>query len=189
PSPLDDEEWELMRTHPVVGERILAPIEALAGVVPIVRSSHERWDGGGYPDGLRGDAIPIGARIVAVCDAYRALVEPRPYRPPLQLAGLRQLLHDVGAADQLAPHEDLRDRRPAGDGRELQPDARVGQDVDGRHRRARLPERAKRPVGVAAHDELRRALHEERDRLVLDDLLDRLAKLAHSVPLVVIRSS
>ena len=89
PSPLDDEEWELMRTHPVVGERILAPIEALSGVVPIVRSSHERWDGGGYPDGLRGDAIPIGARIVAVCDAYRAMVEPRPYRPALQVEAAR----------------------------------------------------------------------------------------------------
>src|SRR5918912_2945351 len=55
PAALDDEEWALMRTHPVVGERILAPIEALAGVVPIVRSSHERWDGDGYPDRLRGD--------------------------------------------------------------------------------------------------------------------------------------
>ena len=84
-SALDDEEWALMRTHPVVGERILAPIEALANVVPVVRSSHERWDGGGYPDGLRGEAIPIGARIVAVCDAFRAMVEPRPYRPALEL--------------------------------------------------------------------------------------------------------
>ena len=78
-----------MRTHPVVGERILAPIEALAGVVPIVRSSHERWDGGGYPDGLSGDEIPLGARIVAVCDAFRAMVEPRPYRPALDLEAAR----------------------------------------------------------------------------------------------------
>jgi HD-GYP domain-containing protein (c-di-GMP phosphodiesterase class II) len=78
PSALDDQEWALMRTHPVVGERILAPIEALAGAVPIVRSSHERWDGGGYPDGLRREAIPIGARIVAVCDAFRAMVSRGP---------------------------------------------------------------------------------------------------------------
>ena len=85
PAALDEEEWALMRTHPVVGERILAPIEALAGVVPIVRSSHERWDGDGYPDGLRGEEIPIGARIVAGCDAFRAMVEPRPYRPALAL--------------------------------------------------------------------------------------------------------
>jgi diguanylate cyclase (GGDEF)-like protein/putative nucleotidyltransferase with HDIG domain len=86
PSALDDEEWALMRTHPVVGERILAPIEALERVVPVVRSSHERWDGSGYPDGLRGEAIPVGARIVAACDAFRAMVEPRPYRPALELA-------------------------------------------------------------------------------------------------------
>ena len=88
-SALDDEEWAVMRTHPVVGERILAPIEALANVVPIVRSSHERWDGGGYPDGLSGEEIPLGARIVAVCDAFRAMVEPRPYRPALDLEAAR----------------------------------------------------------------------------------------------------
>jgi diguanylate cyclase (GGDEF)-like protein len=82
-SALDDEEWAVVRTHPVVGERILAPIEALANVAPIVRSSHERWDGGGYPDGLAGEEIPLGARIVAVCDAFRAMLEPRPYRPAL----------------------------------------------------------------------------------------------------------
>ena len=88
-SALDDEEWAVMRTHPVVGEQILAPIEALANVVPIVRSSHERWDGGGYPDGLSGEEIPLGARIVAVCDAFRAMVEPRPYRPALDLEAAR----------------------------------------------------------------------------------------------------
>jgi len=82
-SALDDDEWAVVRTHPLVGERILAPIEALATVVPIVRSCHERWDGRGYPDGLAGEEIPLGARIVAVCDAFRAMVEPRPYRPAL----------------------------------------------------------------------------------------------------------
>ena len=80
PGPLTDEQWEVMRAHPEVGERILAPIDSLKAVLPIVRSSHERWDGTGYPDGLEGDAIPLGARIVAVCDAYRAMVEERPYR-------------------------------------------------------------------------------------------------------------
>ena len=88
-SALDADEWAVMRTHPLVGERILAPIEALANVVPVVRSSHERWDGGGYPDGLAGEEIPLGARIVAVCDAYRAMVEPRPYRPALDLEAAR----------------------------------------------------------------------------------------------------
>jgi diguanylate cyclase (GGDEF)-like protein len=89
---LDEGEWTLMRTHPIVGERILAPIAALANVVPIVRSSHERWDGGGYPDGLSGDAIPVGARIVAACDAFRAMIEPRPYRAALDLEAARDEL-------------------------------------------------------------------------------------------------
>jgi putative nucleotidyltransferase with HDIG domain len=83
PGPLDDDEWMVMRSHPEAGERILAPIASLAEVLPIVRSSHERWDGRGYPDGLVGEEIPVGARIVAVCDAYRAMVEPRPYRGAL----------------------------------------------------------------------------------------------------------
>jgi putative nucleotidyltransferase with HDIG domain len=81
--PLTDEQWEVMRSHPEVGERILAPMQSLEDVLPIVRSSHERWDGTGYPDGLAGEAIPLGARIVAVCDAYRAMVEDRPYRKAL----------------------------------------------------------------------------------------------------------
>ena len=80
PGPLSPEEWDVMRGHPEAGETILAPIAALSSVLPIVRSSHERWDGAGYPDGLAGDDIPLGARVVAVCDAYRAMVEPRPYR-------------------------------------------------------------------------------------------------------------
>jgi HD-GYP domain-containing protein (c-di-GMP phosphodiesterase class II) len=83
PGPLDDDEWVVMRSHPEAGERILAPIASLADVLPIVRSSHERWDGRGYPDGVAGEEIPVGARIVAVCDAYRAMVEPRPYRGAL----------------------------------------------------------------------------------------------------------
>src|SRR5438477_10066709 len=91
---------------------------------------------------------------------------------PLQLAVLGELLDDVGAADQLAADEDLRDRRPAREGRQLLPDARVGKDVDGGHGCAGLTKRTQRPVGVPAHHVLRRALHEERHRLVLDDLLD-----------------
>jgi putative nucleotidyltransferase with HDIG domain len=80
PGPLSPDEWDVMRGHPEAGETILAPIAALASVLPIVRSSHERWDGCGYPDRLAGNDIPLGARVVAVCDAYRAMVEPRPYR-------------------------------------------------------------------------------------------------------------
>ena len=79
PGPLDETEWRIMREHTVIGERILASHPAMEPVARIVRSSHERWDGGGYPDGLAGAAIPIGARIVAVCDAYDAMVSARPY--------------------------------------------------------------------------------------------------------------
>ncbi len=78
--PLDDEEWGIMRSHTIAGEAILAPITPLRDVLPLVRSSHERWDGGGYPDGLMGEEIPAGARIISVCDAFRAMTEQRPYR-------------------------------------------------------------------------------------------------------------
>ena len=80
PGPLTDEEWDLMRTHTIVGERILSAAPALADAARIVRSTHERYDGWGYPDGLSADAIPLGARIIAVCDAFDAMVSPRPYR-------------------------------------------------------------------------------------------------------------
>jgi diguanylate cyclase (GGDEF)-like protein len=80
PGPLDAEEWELMRRHTLVGERILAAAPALRPAAALVRSSHERWDGCGYPDGLVGEDIPLGARIVAVCDAYDAMTTDRPYQ-------------------------------------------------------------------------------------------------------------
>jgi HD-GYP domain-containing protein (c-di-GMP phosphodiesterase class II) len=92
PGPLDDAEWEIMRQHPEDGERILEPIASLAPVRPIVRSSHERWDGDGYPDNLAGDEIPLGARIVSVCDAYRAMIEPRPYRAARDVETARTVL-------------------------------------------------------------------------------------------------
>jgi two-component system cell cycle response regulator len=80
PGPLDPVEWSFMRRHPLIGERILLAAPALRPVARLVRSSHERWDGGGYPDGLRGDEIPLGARVVAVCDAFDAMTTERPYR-------------------------------------------------------------------------------------------------------------
>jgi diguanylate cyclase (GGDEF)-like protein len=80
PGPLDDSEWEIMRRHTIVGERMLSAAPALSQIAPLVRSSHERWDGGGYPDGLAGEDIPLGARIVAVCDSFDAMVADRPYR-------------------------------------------------------------------------------------------------------------
>jgi diguanylate cyclase (GGDEF)-like protein len=80
PGPLDDDEWAFMRRHTIIGERILLAAPALADVAPLVRASHERWDGGGYPDGLAGEQIPLGARIVSLCDAYDAMVTDRAYR-------------------------------------------------------------------------------------------------------------
>jgi two-component system, cell cycle response regulator len=79
PGPLTEHEWAFMRRHTYVGERILSAAPSLTGVAPLVRSSHERWDGNGYPDGLIGDAIPFGARIIAVCDAFDAMTSNRPY--------------------------------------------------------------------------------------------------------------
>jgi diguanylate cyclase (GGDEF)-like protein len=80
PGPLTGEEWSLMREHPVIGERILRPLPGLSTVATAVRHEHERWDGGGYPDGVAGDEIPLASRIVLACDAYHALVSDRPYR-------------------------------------------------------------------------------------------------------------
>lgn len=81
PDALDAAEWELMRAHTLLGERILNAAPALRPVAVLVRASHERWDGKGYPDGLLGTEIPMGARIIAACDAYEAMTTDRSYRP------------------------------------------------------------------------------------------------------------
>ncbi|MDQ6778918.1 MAG: diguanylate cyclase [Actinomycetota bacterium] len=92
--PLDEQEWEFMRRHTIIGERILRAAPALSEVALLVRSTHERYDGQGYPDGLAGHDIPVGARIVCVCDAYDAMTSERPYtiaRAPAEaLAELRR---------------------------------------------------------------------------------------------------
>lgn len=80
PGPLTEEEWRVMRTHPVVGADTVSRVPALRALAPLVRAHHERWDGRGYPDGLAGEAIPRGARIIAVADAYDAMASERPYR-------------------------------------------------------------------------------------------------------------
>jgi HD-GYP domain-containing protein (c-di-GMP phosphodiesterase class II) len=80
PGPLTKSEWEFMRQHSIVGERILNADPALQPVARLVRSSHEWWDGSGYPDGLAGAAIPLGARIIAACDAYEAMTSDRCYQ-------------------------------------------------------------------------------------------------------------
>jgi diguanylate cyclase (GGDEF)-like protein len=85
PGPLTPEEREIMERHTIAGEQILAPVEFLAGVRVLVRHEHERWDGGGYPDKLAGEAIPIGSRIILACDALHAMTSDRPYRAALSL--------------------------------------------------------------------------------------------------------
>jgi two-component system, cell cycle response regulator len=81
PGPLNDEEWEFMRQHTILGERIVAEAPSLAPVARLIRASHERWDGDGYPDGLAGEDIPLAARIIFACDAYDAITADRPYSP------------------------------------------------------------------------------------------------------------
>lgn len=78
---LTDDEHDRLRTHPEIGERICHPLQVARDIAPIIRHHHERWDGEGYPDGLIGEQIPLGARIVALADAYDAIVRGRPYRP------------------------------------------------------------------------------------------------------------
>jgi len=80
---LTAEEWELMRKHTIVGQRVLDAAPAMSPVADLVRSTHERWDGEGYPDRLAGKDIPLGSRMIFICDAYNAMTEGRPYRPPL----------------------------------------------------------------------------------------------------------
>lgn len=84
--PLNPQEWELMRQHPAIGARIVASTDSLAHLAPAVRAEHERWDGGGYPDGLAAEAIPLASRIAFACDAFHAITSDRPYRAALPAA-------------------------------------------------------------------------------------------------------
>ncbi len=102
PGPLTDDERAIVETHPVLGSRILAPIEQLAEVARIVGSCHERFDGAGYPDGLSGDDIPLEARIILACDAYHAMTSDRPYRRALGVDEARLQLTEA-AGGQFDP--------------------------------------------------------------------------------------
>jgi two-component system, cell cycle response regulator len=96
--PLDEAEWSFMRRHTIIGERILLAAPALRSAARLVRSCHERWDGAGYPDELAGDSIPLGARVVAVCDAFHAMTTDRPHRPRRSRAeALMELRRCAGA--------------------------------------------------------------------------------------------
>ena len=94
PGRLTEAEFEIVKRHPITGEQILAPVPFLTDVRRIVRHDHERWDGGGYPDGLSEDQIPVGARIVFVVDAYHAMISDRPYRTGMPDAEAREELRE-----------------------------------------------------------------------------------------------
>jgi diguanylate cyclase (GGDEF)-like protein len=102
PGPLTESERSVIETHPILGERILQPIEQLESVRRIVRSCHERWDGAGYPDRLAGDQIPIESRIIIACDAFHAMTTDRPYRKALGVEEARRRLEEA-AGSQFDP--------------------------------------------------------------------------------------
>jgi putative two-component system response regulator len=127
--PLTDDEWAIMRQHPLVGERICSPLKSFRLVLPIIRHHHEKLDGSGYPDGLRGDQIPLTARILQVTDVYDALTTDRPYRAALPreeaLAAMRDEVKrgwwDSYLVDELAAFVSQRD--------ESSPEAGVTHDI------------------------------------------------------------
>jgi putative two-component system response regulator len=97
PGLLTEAEWVEMRRHPIIGEQICRPLQSSREFAPIVRHHHERWDGAGYPDRLKGDEIPIGARIVSLVDAFDAMVHDRPYRQARPLDSVvAELAADAG---------------------------------------------------------------------------------------------
>jgi putative two-component system response regulator len=92
PASLSPEEWKLVQQHPVVGERICSPLKSFRGVLPIIRQHHEKYDGSGYPDGLRGDAINLAARVLQIVDVYDALTTVRPYKPAFSITEALQTM-------------------------------------------------------------------------------------------------
>lgn len=94
PGRLTEEEWKVVRQHPVVGERICAPLKSFRLVLPIIRHHHEKLDGSGYPDGLRGDAIPITARVIQIVDVFDALTTDRPYKKAFSTADALQTMRE-----------------------------------------------------------------------------------------------
>jgi two-component system, cell cycle response regulator len=137
PGPLDDEEWELMRRHPAIGANILSAAPALARVAEIVRATHERYDGAGYPRGLAGEQIPLASRIVLVCDSFDAMISEHPYRAARTEAdALAELRRCAGT--QFDPHVvaafiaerlERRPSQPQAGVPAAKPDMRIGAQV------------------------------------------------------------
>lgn len=95
PGPLDEKEWEIMKKHPVVSAEILEGLEIYKDCIKIIRHEHEHWDGTGYPDGLKGEEIPLGARIIAVADVWHALLSDRPYRKAYTKEEAKKIMQDM----------------------------------------------------------------------------------------------
>src|SRR5579862_7534900 len=94
PSPLAPDEWKVMKQHPVVGERICAPLKSFRHVLPVIRHHHEKLDGSGYPDGLKGEAIPITARVLQIVDIFDALTTARPYKKAFSWREALQIMQE-----------------------------------------------------------------------------------------------
>jgi putative two-component system response regulator len=94
PKSLSGDEWVVMRQHTLIGERICRPLKSFGQVLPIIRYHHERWDGGGYPDGLRGEEIPVTARILQIVDVFDALCSQRPYKPPFSVSAVLDQINE-----------------------------------------------------------------------------------------------
>jgi len=119
PGPLDEEEWRMIRMHPEMGAEMFAGLPGYERVVAGIRHHHERWDGGGYPEGLAGNDIPVEARIISVADAFQAMTSHRAYAPAMTThAAVEALQADAGTArdpmlvallcNELGHYEDLR---------------------------------------------------------------------------------
>ncbi|MGA6983505.1 MAG: HD domain-containing phosphohydrolase [Candidatus Sulfotelmatobacter sp.] len=104
PTGLSPQEWNLMREHPAIGERICAPLKSFRLVLPIIRHHHEKYDGSGYPDGLRGEAIPVTARALQIVDVYDALITKRPYKAALSIADSLETMKQEVARGWWDPH-------------------------------------------------------------------------------------
>lgn len=102
PGALTDEEFKIMKMHPIFSERILFPVLPLRFLCPVVRAHHERWDGKGYPDGLKEDSIPVAARIIAIADVFDALISDRPYKKGMPWEKVRRILTE-GRGTHFAP--------------------------------------------------------------------------------------
>jgi putative two-component system response regulator len=104
PGPLTAEEWLVMRSHSTRGEEICRHLKSMGKVLPIIRHHHERWDGSGYPDGLRQEQIPLMARVLQIADIYDALTNPRPYKPAFQTAEALRTIQQESDRGWRDPH-------------------------------------------------------------------------------------